>query len=128
MSAIAEAKGVFDPFLARYGFRLAVEHYDHESFGSAYLEYARRGLRFRLVWDGRDSFLLAQVAEVDGDAQANEWVDLEVTVNGHVSAVPEAQRPGRVEHLRQVADEYLAARRTAGHRTWSEAENESKSS
>lgn len=56
------AKAAFDELLAGFGFDLAVERYDYESFGSAYAEYSRRGLRLRLVWDGKEGGLLVEFA------------------------------------------------------------------
>ena len=57
-----------EPEITAVGYELAVERYDHASFGSAYFEYRRRGGALRLVWDGKDAFLRA---DIQGDA--GEW-------------------------------------------------------
>jgi hypothetical protein len=44
------------------GFSLAVEHFDHHAFGSVYVEYRRRGKWIRIIWDGKESVLLAHVS------------------------------------------------------------------
>ena len=61
------------PTLEGLGFSLAVEHFDHYAFGSVYVEYRRRGKWIRIIWDGKESALLAQVSP----AQENEWTDVE---------------------------------------------------
>ena len=110
MSAIAKAKEAFDDLLDEYGFRLAKEEYQHEAFGSALLEYSRRGLRFRLIWDGRDGILSAAVTEVSGSGPASEWSDLEFLATGRLVSADEARVPDRVARLREVVDGYLASR------------------
>ncbi len=113
--SILDAKPVFDELLTGYGFRLAVEQYRHESFGSAEIEYVRRGLRFRLTWDGRDGILSVAVAEVSGHDHASEWSDLELLVSGQHVSTDEARAPGRVQQLRALADRFLAGRRSSSN-------------
>jgi hypothetical protein len=61
------------PTLECFGFSLAVEHFDHHAFGSVYVEYRRRGTWIRIIWDGKESVLLAHVSP----AQENVWTDVE---------------------------------------------------
>jgi hypothetical protein len=41
-------------------FRRAVESYNYASFGSAYAEWSRRGEIVRLVWDGKEQWLVVE--------------------------------------------------------------------
>lgn len=52
------------------GGTLVEEHLDPEAFGSAYAVFAGRGPRFRLVWDGKESYGLLQVESAPG-----QWKD-----------------------------------------------------
>ena len=113
MISISEARPVFDDLLGGYGFRPAAEHHYHESFGSAVVEYVRRGLRFRIIWDGRDGILTAEVAELSGHEDANRWSDLVLLIHGHPASVDEARAPERISHLRELADRFLAGRRSS---------------
>jgi hypothetical protein len=55
------ARTRFDHLLVdEYKFKLAYEQYDYESFGNARVEYSRRGIRLRLIWDGREGILTLQ--------------------------------------------------------------------
>jgi hypothetical protein len=66
------------PTLEALDFSLAVEHFDHHAFGSVYVEYRRRGKWIRIIWDGKESVLLAHVSP----AQGNVWTDVEATPGG----------------------------------------------
>lgn len=74
------AKVRFDQLLETYGFRLAVEHYDHEHFGNGWAEYSRRGIRLRLVWNGREGVLaLTYQRRMLSRIPLGTWVDVEAT-------------------------------------------------
>jgi hypothetical protein len=51
-----------EPELGALGFRLASEAYRHSAFGSAELEYERRGARLRFTWDGKDHWAWMNLA------------------------------------------------------------------
>src|SRR5262245_29897786 len=51
-----------EPELGVLGFRLASEAYHHSAFGSADLEYERRGARLRFTWDGKDQWAWMNLA------------------------------------------------------------------
>jgi len=52
------------------GGSLVEEHLHPEAFGSAYAVFAGHGPRFRLVWDGKESYGLLQVETTSG-----QWKD-----------------------------------------------------
>jgi hypothetical protein len=113
--SLSDARRLFDPLLASFGFALATEHSDHESFGSSWAEYRRRGLRFRLVWDGKDGLLLAQVADQDGQLRTSEWQDLEQLVQGRIASADAARRPERVTYLSALTKQFLNGLRRSGY-------------
>ena len=51
-----------EPGLAALGFRLDAEAYHHAAFGSANLEYSRRGARLQFTWDGKDRWAWMNLA------------------------------------------------------------------
>ena len=52
------------------GGSLVEEHLHPEAFGSAYAVFAGRGPRFRLVWDGKESYGSLQV-----ERTSDQWKD-----------------------------------------------------
>lgn len=88
------------PTLEALGFSVAVEHFDHHAFGSVYVEYRRRGKWIRLVWDGKESVLLAQVSP----AQENVWSDVEGTPSGPSKPLDRDLDDDRIERLRDAIE------------------------
>jgi len=88
------------PTLEGLGFSLAVEHFDHHAFGSVYVEYRRRGKWIRLVWDGKESVLLAQVSP----AQENMWSDVEGTPGEPPKPFDRDLDGERIERLRDAIE------------------------
>lgn len=54
---------ILEPELLALGFGLEAEAYHHAAFGSANLEYARRGARLQLTWDGKDRWAWMNLAQ-----------------------------------------------------------------
>jgi hypothetical protein len=82
--------------LEDFGFSLAVEHFDHHAFGSAYVEYRRRGKWIRIIWDGKESVLLARVSA----AQDNVWTDIETMPRSAPMPLDRDLDDNRIERLR----------------------------
>jgi hypothetical protein len=82
------------------GFLLAVEHFDHYAFGSVYVEYRGRGKRIRLVWDGKESVLLAEVSP----AQEDVWTDVETTPRSPPKPFDRDLDDERIERLRDAIE------------------------
>jgi hypothetical protein len=106
---MSAARTVFDTLLASFGFKLSAEHVDYESFGTAWVEYYRRGLRLRLVWDGKEGFLLVLVANAEEQRRTSEW--LEYLVRGKVSSADVARAPERVAELSDLTRHFLNGQR-----------------
>ena len=68
-----------EPELATLGFRLDDETYNHAAFGSASLEYSRRGSRLRFTWDGKDRWGWMNLAPQPTSAfpRPDTYVDLD---------------------------------------------------
>jgi hypothetical protein len=88
------------PILEDLGFALAVEHFDHHAFGSVYVEYRRRGKWIRIIWDGKESALLAQVSP----AQENVWSDVEFTPGSPPKPFDRDLDDARIERLRDAIE------------------------
>ncbi len=77
-----------EAILAPVKFRLGAEVYDYASFGSMYAVWSRRGEDIRLLWDGKEGYLLLE-ARTDG-----EW---------RLLAEPLVHTPDAVEQLLSTA-------------------------
>lgn len=88
------------PTLEGLGFSLAVEHFDHHAFGSVYVEYRRRGTWIRIIWDGKESVLLAHVSP----AQENVWTDVEHMPGSPPKPFDRDLDDERIERLRDAIE------------------------
>jgi hypothetical protein len=94
-----------EPQLLIRGYRLAVERYDPECFGSAYVDYVSSTGDLRLVWDGRDSSLRA-----DHRNAPTDWTTLiELQASGTSCAAQDA-----VDAFVARVNSVLEGRRTDG--------------
>lgn len=66
-----------EPILQEFGFSLASEALQPESFGSSQADYTRRGERLRLMWDGKDRWLWIAVSTGGERPSYHQWTDLE---------------------------------------------------
>jgi hypothetical protein len=82
------------------GFSLAVEHFDHHASGSVYVEYRQRGKWTRVVWDGKESVLLAHVSTAQEDA----WTDVETTPGSPPKPFDRDLDDERIERLRDAIE------------------------
>ena len=101
-----------EPVLYKHGLSVAAECHYPEAFGSAYVEYTRRNLRLRLMWDGRDRWLWAQYVRPEGNAHAPSEsylaLETELPVEG-AQRLSEALAGRRVEELAQRLDAFLGS-------------------
>src|SRR5437764_15472616 len=86
--------------LESLGFSLAVEHFDHYAFGSVYVEYRRGGKGIRIIWDGKESALLAHVSP----AHENVWTDVETVAGNPSKPIDRALDDERIEGLRDAIE------------------------
>jgi hypothetical protein len=88
------------PTLEALGFSLAVEHFDHHAFGSVYVEYRRRSECIRLIWDGKENILFAQVSA----AEKNVWTDVETLPGSAPMSFDRDLDDDRIERLRDAIE------------------------
>ena len=88
------------PTLEALGFSLAVEHFDHHAFGSVYVEYRRRVKWIRIIWDGKENVLLAQVSP----AEENVWTDVEAMPDSAGLPFDRDLDDDRIERLRDTIE------------------------
>ncbi len=88
------------PTLEDLGFSLAVEHFDHHAFGSVYVEYRCREKWIRIIWDGKESVLLAHVSP----AQENVWTDVEAVPGSAPMPFDRDLDDDRIERLRDAIE------------------------
>ena len=67
---------------------------------SVYVEYRRRGKWIRIIWDGKESVLLAHVSP----AQENVWTDVETTPGSSPKPVDRDLDDERIERLRDAIE------------------------
>jgi hypothetical protein len=91
--------------LEALGFSLAVEHFDHHAFGSVYVEYRQRGKWIRIIWNGKESVLLAHVSPAD----ENVWADVETMPGGAPMPFDRALDDDRIERLRDAIERIARA-------------------
>ena len=110
-SVYQQARATLEPLLEARGFQLAAECYYPDAFGSAHAEYRRRGMRLRLIWDGKDRWLWMTHAPQVENAMPREdtYRDLEASAPGSgLTALTLRQGPVADERIRQLIDRAVA--------------------
>jgi hypothetical protein len=110
-SVYQQARATLEPLLEARGFQLAAECHYPEAFGSAHAEYRRRGMRLRLIWDGKDRWLWMSHAPQANNAMPREdtYRDLEASDAGPApSALMLRQGPAADGRIRQLIDRAVA--------------------
>ncbi|HEU4570894.1 MAG TPA: hypothetical protein VFS07_10020 [Gemmatimonadales bacterium] len=97
------------PLLLARGFRLAGIEYPDRARGSAFAEYARRGQRVRLVWEGEARALWLESARQEGAEVVSRWTDVEWSLAGERLPLDQELGEARIERLAQAVERYLGA-------------------
>jgi hypothetical protein len=101
------------PLLERLGYRAVGVRYDEAAFGSALAEYSDERSRIRIIWDGRDSALSAELRP----ASASRWVDVESGLQGRPASLDPGRDDDRIERLARAIE--IVARRQGLTTGWS---------
>jgi len=72
-------------YLTGLKFRLIEDVYDAQAFGSRYVVYSRGTQDVRLIWDGKEEWLLLEL----GNAATDDWTELRRERVGRNTATPE---------------------------------------
>jgi len=104
--AYVSARPQIEPVLSSRGFRLTSEHFEPESFGSAYAEYRKDDFWLRLIWDGKDGWLSIDVARTKGHYPGHaDWKDLELELGRRppgIFRLDPASLPSRIGEIREA--------------------------
>lgn len=100
-----QAQAEFAAIMKANGLVQIRTEYHAAAFGSAFAEYRGATGALRLVWDGKDAVLLAEVL-VDG-----QWTDVESLVAGRAMPIDRDQSNDRIARILQAATAALSGRR-----------------
>lgn len=101
------AKEILEPVLFAAGFRFVATDREGGRAGHAFAEYARRGERIRLVWEGSERVLWLESAP-ERDAQiVGRWTDIEWIVAGARLPLNPDTGEARMAELAEALAEYL---------------------
>jgi hypothetical protein len=96
---LSRALAYLGPVVESLGYRVVLERYDHEAFGSGLVLYGREQDQLRVVWDGRDEALWAERR-----AEPGEWSDIESTPSGGPRLLDKAQDLARLVRLARAIE------------------------
>ena len=98
MTEYEEIKSGLAPTFEKFGLIMEQEEFHPNAFGSAYSVFSGSGLKYRVVWDGKDGCGYVQIFE------NNDWVDL--NANAPESEGPEFKNA--VLRMRISLSEHIA--------------------
>ncbi len=106
-TAFERARERLLPVLQACGFRLAqVERPEHDG-ENAYAEFFRRGVRLRLVWEGRERALWVESAREVSAQIVSRWTDVEWSVAGTRLPLDTDLSDARLERLAGAVESFL---------------------
>jgi hypothetical protein len=95
------------PVLEGFGFQLIAREYQDGVDASAFAEYARGGLRLRLVWEGAERVLWVEAGRASGGSMISRWQDVEWIVAGKALPPDRSLDDDRIDRLGQAVVTYL---------------------
>lgn len=103
-----QARSILERTLDAARFTLSQEWHGPQSFGSAYADYRNGHRRIKLVWDGKDGFLILLGASVmAGIPEPREWQSL-LTQKSPLSLRPGPEADVWIDAMADALNEYLA--------------------
>jgi hypothetical protein len=93
----AKAQVAFAEIAEAKGLAQVHDEYNEAAFGSAYTEHRGGASGLRLVWDGKDAMLFAEVLV------AGRWEDVETIAAGRPLAVDHDQSDQRIARVLRAA-------------------------
>jgi hypothetical protein len=104
----AQARSVLERALDAAGFTLSQEWYGPQSFGSTYADYRNGHRRVKLLWDGKDGFLILLGAYVTARIpEPREWQPL-LTQSSPLSLRPGPEADAWINAMADALNAYLA--------------------
>jgi hypothetical protein len=108
-TAFERARERLVPVLEAYGFRLAEVERPAREGENAYAEYFRRGIRLRLVWEGRERALWVESAREVSAQIVSRWTDVEWSVAGARLPLDTDLSDARLERLATAVESFLGS-------------------
>lgn len=109
-----EARLKIQPIAQAYGFRMISLEYPDAATPHAVIEFQRRGMGFRLVWEGGIQSLFIEAARLAGNDAVSRWQDIEWRIAGKQLPLNRETGPERIEELAGALERFLAAPPEAG--------------
>jgi len=100
----AKAQVAFAALAEANGLAQIHAEYNGAAFGSACTEYRGGASGLRLVWDGKDAMLFAEVLV------AGRWIDVETLAAGHPLPVDHDRSDQRITRVLEAATAALSGR------------------
>lgn len=92
-----------------YGFRMISLEYPDATTPHAVIEFQRRGMGFRLVWEGGIQALFVEAARLAGNDAVSRWQDIEWRIAGRQLPLNRETGAERIEQLAGALERFLAA-------------------
>ena len=91
-----------------YGFRMISLEYPDATTPHAVIEFQRRGMGLRLVWEGAVQALFIEAARLAGNDAVSRWQDIEWRIAGAQLPLNRETGAERIEQLAAVLERFLA--------------------
>ncbi|MEO8633983.1 MAG: hypothetical protein ABI587_01790 [Gemmatimonadales bacterium] len=91
-----------------YGFRMISLEYPDETTPHAVIEFQRRGMAFRLVWEGEIQALFIEAARLAGNDAVSRWQDIEWRIAGTNLPLNRSTGKARIEELAIALERFIA--------------------
>ena len=91
-----------------HGFRMISLEYPDATTPHAVIEFQRRGMGFRLVWEGGIQALFIEAARLSGNDAVSRWQDIEWRIAGRALPLNRATGPERIDELAAALERFLA--------------------
>jgi hypothetical protein len=96
------------PITQGYGFRMISLEYPDATTPHAVVEFQRRGMGLRLVWEGEMEALFIEAARLAGNDAVSRWQDIEWRIAGTNLPLNRDTSTERIEQLAAALDHFLA--------------------
>ena len=91
-----------------YGFRMISLDYPDATTPHAIIEFQRRDMGFRLVWEGTVQALFIEAARLAGNDAVTRWQDIEWRIAGTMLPLNRETGAERITQLAAVLERFLA--------------------
>ena len=104
-----EARLKIQSIAQAYGFRMISLGYPDATTPHAVIEFQRRGMGLRLVWEGQVQALFIEAARLAGNDAVSRWQDIEWRIAGAQLPLNRETGAERIDQLAEALEHFLAA-------------------